>query len=227
MPARTYVAGLFDVSGTEHATPGLVPAADWLRVRFLVAGGPLLPHPGDVSSHRMMLDLRRGALLSRGSRLKAPALGLHAHTLRLVSLSDRAIGLQLIQLDVESGTIDVTIEASFEGVDLGLIADRLDQDLGVCTAQSGKHLAMASEPSLQIDGRVQPPTRLGELTWSWNWQCRPGQIVCFQRFVAVVRSDIPNTDPGPEARDKLQGALHLGWGGVFAAHELAWDKALA
>jgi trehalose/maltose hydrolase-like predicted phosphorylase len=225
VPARTYVAGLFDVSGIEHQTPGLVPAADWLRVRFLVAGEPLLLHPGDVSSHRMTLDLRRGALLSRGSRLKAPALGLHAQTLRLVSLSDRAIGLQLIQLEVESGAADVTIEASFEGVELGLMNDRLDQDLGVWrTAQSGKHLAMASEPSLQIDGRVHPPTPLGKLTWSWSWKCRPGQVVCFQRFVAVVRSDLPDTDPGPEARDKLQSALHLGWNGVFAAHESAWAK---
>ena len=40
VPARTYVAGLFDVSGTEHQTPGLVPAADWLRVRFLGRRAP-------------------------------------------------------------------------------------------------------------------------------------------------------------------------------------------
>ncbi len=126
VPARTCVAGLFDVSGTDHHTPGQVTAAHWLRVRFLVAGEPLLLHPGDVSSHRMTLDLRRGTLLSQGSRVKAPVLGLHARTLRLVSLSDRAIELQLIQLEVESGTIDVT---------------------------------MASEPSLQIDGRAYPPAR--------------------------------------------------------------------
>jgi trehalose/maltose hydrolase-like predicted phosphorylase len=225
VPARTYVAGLFDVSGTEHQTPGLVPAADWLRVRFMVAGESLLLHPGDVSSHRMTLDLRRGALLSQGSRIRAPALSLHAQTLRLVSLSDRSIGLQLIQLHVESGAIDVAIEASFEGVELGLINDRLDQDLGVWhTTQTGKHLAMASAPSLQIDGRAHPPTALGKLTWSWSWKCRPGQVVCFQRFVAVVRSDVPGVDPGPEARDRLEGALHLGWSGVFAAHESAWAK---
>ena len=225
VPARTYVAGLFDVSGTEHQTPGLVPAADWLRVRFLVAGEPLLLHPGDVSSHRMTLDLRRGALLSQGSRIKAPDLGLRAQTLRLVSLSDRAIGLQLIQMEVDSGAVDVTIEASFEGMELGLIHDRLDQDVGVWhTTQTGKHLAMASEPALQIDGRVHPPSARGKLTWSWSWKCRPGQVVCFQRFVAVVRSDIPDTDPGLEARDKLQSALHLGWSGVFAAHESAWAK---
>jgi trehalose/maltose hydrolase-like predicted phosphorylase len=40
VPARTCVAGLFDVSGTDHQTPGLVQAAHWLRVRFLVAGEP-------------------------------------------------------------------------------------------------------------------------------------------------------------------------------------------
>jgi trehalose/maltose hydrolase-like predicted phosphorylase len=31
VPPRTYVAGLFDTAGTERATPGLVPAADWLQ----------------------------------------------------------------------------------------------------------------------------------------------------------------------------------------------------
>ena len=64
VPPRTYVAGLFDTPGTERAIPGLVPAADWLQVRILLPGGPLVHHPGDVSSHRMTLDMRRGALLS-------------------------------------------------------------------------------------------------------------------------------------------------------------------
>ena len=44
-PARTYVAGLFDTLGADHAVPGLVPAADWLQVRILLAGRPLLLPP--------------------------------------------------------------------------------------------------------------------------------------------------------------------------------------
>ena len=41
VPARTYVAGLFDTPGTGPGAPGLVPAADWLQVRILLPGGPL------------------------------------------------------------------------------------------------------------------------------------------------------------------------------------------
>jgi trehalose/maltose hydrolase-like predicted phosphorylase len=71
VPARTYVAGMFDTPGTGSAAPGLVPAADWLRVRFMLAGGPMVHHPGDVSSHRTTLDLKRGALLSSARWSKA------------------------------------------------------------------------------------------------------------------------------------------------------------
>ena len=75
VPPRTYVAGLFDTTGTEQAVPGLVPAADWLQVRILLPGGPLVHHPGDVSSHRMTLDMRRGVLLTEGHHLKTPDRG--------------------------------------------------------------------------------------------------------------------------------------------------------
>ena len=57
VPARTYVAGLFDTPGAERPIPELVPAADWLRVRILLPGGSLVHDPGDVSSHRMTLDM--------------------------------------------------------------------------------------------------------------------------------------------------------------------------
>jgi trehalose/maltose hydrolase-like predicted phosphorylase len=223
IPARTYVAGLFDTPATERATPGLVPAADWLQVRILLPDGPLVHHPGDVSSHRMTLDVRRGALLSESRQSKAADLGIRLRTLRLVSLSERTVGLQLIQLEIEDGVIDVTLEASFEGVELGLVTERLDQDLGAWhTQHSGKGLAMATASSLQIDGHDLPPTALGQLKWSWSWKSRPGQVVSFERSVAIVRSDTQGLDPGSEARDKLGFARQIGWRGVVAAHEAAW-----
>ena len=144
-------------------------------------------------------------------------------TLRLVSLSERAVGLQLIQLEIEDGEVEVTLEASFEGVNLGLVSEQLDQDLGVWRTQhSGKSLAMATASSLQIDGHDLPPTALGQLKWSWSWTSRPGQVVCFERSVAVARSDTQGLDPGRGARDKLGVARHFGWRGVVAEHEAAW-----
>ena len=222
-PSRIYVAGLFDMAGIDHAVPGLVPAADWLQVRILLAGAPIVHHPGDLSSHRMTLDMRRGALLSHGHHSNSPDIIARVRSLRVVSLSERAVGLQLIQFEIEAGTVEVTLEASFEGMGLGLVPERTEQDLGVWrTHDSGKRLAMASASSLQIDGDDLQPTTLGKLTASWTWRVRPGQVVFFQRSVAVVRSDSDVLNPGTEAREKLGLARRAGWRAMVAAHEAAW-----
>ncbi|MEO6945915.1 MAG: glycosyl hydrolase family 65 protein, partial [Nitrobacter sp.] len=223
VPPRTYVAGLFDTASTATATSDLVPATDWLEVRILLPGGPLVRHPGDVKSHRMALDLRRGCLLAESRQLKAPGAAMRLRTLRLVSLSERAIGLQLIQLDVEDGEVDVTLEASFAGVDLGLIVARIDHDLGIWrTHKSGKALGMAVAWSLRIDGHDLTPTVIGPLQCSWSWKSRPGQIVCFERVVAAVRCDAEHCDPGSEAQVRLSAARRHGWQDIVAQHEAAW-----
>ncbi len=81
---------------------------------------------------------------------------------------------------------------------------------------------MASASSLQIDGDDLQPTTLGKLTASWTWRVRPGQVVFFQRSVAVVRSDSDVLNPGIEAREKLGLARRAGWRAMVAAHEAAW-----
>jgi trehalose/maltose hydrolase-like predicted phosphorylase len=227
-PPRTYVAGLFGTPGAEPSTPGLVPAADWLQLRILLPGGPLVPHPGDMSSHRMTLDMKRGALLSAFHRLKAPDasdpdVSIHGRTLRLVSLGERAIGLQLLQFEIEEGEVEITLEASFEGLDLGLVAERLDDDIGLWrTHCTGKRLAMATSSALRVDGRQLAPTASGAFKRSWTWTSRRAQVVDFERLVAVVRSEAPDRDPSEEARRELGGAGRLGWRGVIATHEAAW-----
>jgi trehalose/maltose hydrolase-like predicted phosphorylase len=223
VPPHTYVAGLFDTPGTTPAISQLVPAADWLQVRILLPGGAVVHHPGDASSHHMTLDVKRGALLAECDLLKPADVRIRVRSLCLVSLSERAVGLQLIHLEIEDGEVEVTFEASFEGVNLGLVSDRFDQDLGVWrTQRSGKSLAMATSSSLQVDGQDLPATALDPLKWSWSWKSRAGQIACFERTVAVARGDTQDLDPSRLARDKLDVARRLGWRGVLAAHEAAW-----
>ncbi|PPQ39803.1 glycoside hydrolase family 65 protein [Rhodopila globiformis] len=225
VPPRTYVAGLFDTPGTDGAVPELMPAANWLAVRVLIAGQPLVYHPGDVSLYHMSLDMRRGVLFSEGHHARAGGHDVHVRNQRLVSLGDRSLGLQVIGFDIRSGDGDVTLEAWFEGTELGLVPEHVTEDLGLWRTQhSGKRLAMAASASLQIDGRVCPPVSRGPLTWSWTWTLRPGQAVSFQRMVSVVRSDSATIDPGPEARKRLSQAHHLGWHGVRAAHDAAWAE---
>ena len=223
IPSRTYVAGLFDTPDPGHAVPILVTAADWLHIRVTRLGGLLVRHPAELGSHRAILDMRRGAFLSE-SQMNEPV-SVQVRTLRLVSLSQRGIGLQLIEFEFQHGEAEITLEAPFEGADLGLWPERLEQDIGVWrTKNSGKRLAMAAAATLQIDGRGVPPARLGELAWSWTWKCREGQVVQFARYVAVARSDTQELDPAQIARDQLRVARDLGWCGIVREHEAAWSK---
>jgi trehalose/maltose hydrolase-like predicted phosphorylase len=222
-PPRTYVAGLFDTLGAGQPIPGLVPIPDWLRVRVSLRDGAPVPVHDAVSFHGRTLDLRRGVLLT-GSRLAlAPGVTIRGRVLRLVSVGERAIGLQLISLEVEAGEVEVTLEASFDGLEFGLAAERLELDLGVWrTNASGKRLAIAAAGSLQVDGETLIPRGIGPFKQAWTWTTRPGQVACFERTVAVIRSDVSDLEPGSDARNQLGIARKLGWHGVLARHETAW-----
>ena len=225
IPPRTYVAGLFDTPEAEQAIPVLVPAASWLKVHISVPGKPLADHPFDVPSHQMTLDMRRGLVLTQWHHCHANEVSMHLRTLRLVSLSERAAGLQVIHLEIDKGEAEITLEASFEGLDLGLVCERLSSGLGVWRTQySGKRLGMATTLSLHLDGNELPAEVNGPLTCCWRWKCRPGQTVYFERMVALVRSDSEAVDPGPLAREKVRAARKLGWLGMIAEHEAAWAR---
>jgi trehalose/maltose hydrolase-like predicted phosphorylase len=220
---RIYVAGLFDTPNTEPPVPALVPAADWLRARILVNGKPVLRHSGNTLSQRRILDMRRGAMLTDWRQRDPGGVIVHASTLRVVSLAERTIGLQLVRLEIEQGEAEITFEALFEGLGLGLEPVRLERDLGVWrTEQSGKGLAMAGMAAFQLGATEIAPSALGPFKWSWSWRSVPGQAGNFQRLVAVTRTDVVGADPGPAARQSLEGARGIGWRGVLAAHEAAW-----
>jgi trehalose/maltose hydrolase-like predicted phosphorylase len=223
-PPRTFVAGLFDISSPEQPIPGLVAGADWLKVRMKAFGAPLIPHPADILSYRATLDMRRGVLLT-GGRVRKRGGPVRVRTLRLVSLSERALGLQLAELEIEQGGFEVTLEASLQEADPGLSAELLEEDLGVWRTQySGKRLAIAGTSTLLIDGHELAPARPDRFTWLWTWRTRAGQVVSLQRLVAVVRSDSQEPDPGKLARSKLGAARQIGWRQVLAEHETAWSR---
>jgi trehalose/maltose hydrolase-like predicted phosphorylase len=222
---RSYVAGLFDTPNIEPPVPALVPMADWLRVHVRLNGEPLQLRSGHMLSHCRILDMRRGVLIVDWHQRDPQDIVVRVRTLRLVSQAERAIGLQLLLLEVEEGGVEVTLEAEFDEAGLGLEVVRLEQDLGVWrTEQSGKGLGMASAAALQLGGRDLAPSALGPLKWSWSWTSVPGQLASFERFVTVVRSEDWHEDPGAAAREMLGRARRLGWHSVLAAHEAAWAE---
>jgi trehalose/maltose hydrolase-like predicted phosphorylase len=224
VPHRAYVAGLFDMPGPEHSIPALVPAPGWQQFRIMLPDGPFVRHPAEAISHRTTLDMRRGVLLTGCRLTDHPAIAVRVRTLHLLSLSERGIGVQVIELKIEEGEIEVAVEASFEGLRLGLKSERIEQDLGVWrTKYSGKRVAMAAVLSLQIDGSEVAPARPGPFMWSWHWKTRPGQIVCAARMIAVARSDELDADPGRVAWEKIGVARQVGWRKVVQEHEAAWS----
>ncbi|CAH2604703.1 Maltose phosphorylase [Rhodovastum atsumiense] len=220
---RTYVAGLFDTPDTDPPVPALVPAADWLRVRILVNGAPLLLREGHLLAHERKLDMNRGVMLTEWHQRNSRGVDVWVRTLRLVSLADRAVGLQLLRLELDRDNLDVRLEASFEGAGLGLDPVLVEPDLGIWrTWQSGKTLAMTGAASLHLDGREVMPSLRDHLRWSWNWQSVAGQVVALDRLAAVSRGDSPDGGAGRMAREALERNRAIGWRGVVAAHEAAW-----
>jgi trehalose/maltose hydrolase-like predicted phosphorylase len=167
----------------------------------------------------LALDVARGVLLIE--RRPQDGAGVHVRGLRLVSLHEHSAGLQLVQMEIEAGGLEVILEVSVDTSAPGLLPQRIEQDLGVWrTRHSGQSLAVAVAATLQIDGKNLSPGTRTPLTWTWRWTSRPGQVVGFQRRVAIVRSDSPGVDPGSAARDALD--RQIGWRNVLEAHEAAW-----
>jgi len=225
VPARTYVAGLFDTGATPEAVPALVPAAGWLDVHLRLGGQPLAPHPGDVTAHRIILDLKRGMLLTEWRAPPPSQSGVRLRTARLVSLRHRGIGLQLIQMEMDEGDIQATLEAGCEGLGVGLAPCVLEQALGAWrTRQSDMGLAMAVDVRLDTDDVEVVPDAMGPLQWSWTWATGPGQVVSFARLISIATSRESEPDVAVSARDRLKTAKALGWRGVLADHEAAWGE---
>jgi beta-phosphoglucomutase family hydrolase len=221
---RCYVAGLFDVPNIEPPVPALVPIADWSRVRITLNGNPLMAREGEVRVGTRTLDLRRGLLVSAWTHLTPAGITVEGHELRLLSLADRAIGLQLLRLSLDRDGVDVRLEASFSMAELGMEPMRLEQDLGTWRLHgTGKGIAMTGDATLRLDGDPLTADRPFPLRWVWRWRSVAGQAAELNRLVAVTRADTPEDDPSTRAGGVLSRNAMLGWRKVLSAHESAWD----
>jgi len=222
---RCYVAGLFDRPNTVPPVPALVPVADWSRVRLVLDDNPQLLLDGEFLASVRRLDMRRGILLSDLSYRAHAGITISSGELRLVSLADRAAALQLLRFSLDRDGIDVTLEANFAMAGMGMEPLQLDRD--VCawrTEGSHKAVAMAGSVTLRTDGRPLLPERSFSLRWIWRWRSVAGQVLELDRLVTVARSDSLADDPAPVAADALARGRALGWRGVLAAHETAWQQ---
>src|SRR5262249_3205567 len=83
---------------------------------------------------------------------------------------------------------------------------------------------MAGAANLRLDGVVLEPLRPFSLRWVWQWRSVAGQVAELDRLVAVARANSREDDPAPRAVVALERNTVIGWRGVVAAHEGAWEE---
>ena len=221
---RCYVAGLFDVPDTDPAMPALVPVADWSRLRIDLDGEPLVSRTGEELHATRLLDMRRGVLLSSWAHRTPAGILVEGKSLRLLSLADRATGLQLYWLRLDRDGVGVMLDASFAMAGLGMEPVLLEQDIGSWrTETTDKGVAMAGATQLRLDGACLAAERPFPLHWVWRWRSVAGQAVELVRLIAAARADTLLDDPVPGARAALARSRALGWCRALAAHEEAWQ----
>jgi len=221
---RCYVAGLFDVPNMEPPVPALVPVADWSRVHIQLDGVALLARDGETTFGARQLDMRSGVLLSSWTHRTPAGVTFEVRELRLLSLADRAVGLQLIRFSLDRGGVEVKLEASFSMAGLGMEPMRLEPSLGAWRlVATGKSVAMTGDATLRLDGNILEPARPFPLRWAWNWRSVAGQVGEFHRLVGVARGDgKKDDDPVAPASAALERSRSQGWRAVLDAHKAAW-----
>jgi trehalose/maltose hydrolase-like predicted phosphorylase len=221
---RCYVAGLFDLPNMEPPVPALVPIADWSRVRILLNGKPLLAREGEAKVATRRLDMHRGALLSDWTHRTPAGIVMTGSEVRLLSLADRAIGLQFLRLSVDRDDVDIAVEAKFSLAGLGMEPVRLERNLGAWrTEGTQREVAVAGAATLRLGGDVIEPRRPFLLRWVWQWRSIAGQVAELDRLVAVARSESREDDPAPRAAAALARNAVMGWRKVRSAHDDAWQ----
>ena len=116
------------------------------------------------------------------------------------------------------------LEASFGMAGLGMEPLRLAPELGAWrTEGSTKGVAMTANVTLRAGAAQLVSECPFPLRWIWRWSSVAGQVVEFDRIVAVARSDTLADDPAPAAEAALARNQVSGWRAVLAAHETAWQ----
>ena len=188
-------------------------------------GELLLARQGQILADTRKLDLRRGLFLPAWTHRTPSGITVSGRGLRLLSLADRAMGLQLLRAEIDRGGVDVTLEATFAMAGLGMEPILLEHDLGAWrTEGTGKAVAMAGAAALRLDGKLLEPDRTFPLRWVWRWRSTAGQVAELDRMVSVARANTPEDDPAAQAGAALERSRALGWRAILAAHEAAWNE---
>lgn len=216
-PPRAYVAGDFASDGAGAAALGGAP--ERLTLLLSIDGRPLTTDGG--VAWRRMLDLSRGVLALSWDPREAEAALTHLRVLRLLSLADRSLDLQLAALGFGRAA-DVTLETHWRRTPNAAAGQTLAD--GTRLWRGARHtLARSSHIALHVDGRVLEPEPAGG-GWRWRWRSAAGRTARLEVISALARADDPQDDAAAQARAACKAAVSAGRVELMARHNQAWDE---
>jgi kojibiose phosphorylase len=151
----TFIAGVYANPTAPRTTPGLARGPDWMSLSGHLDGNAMQLEGSQPIEHRRILDLRQG-LLWREWRHEDPA-GRRTHLvgLRLASLADRHLLLQLVALTPENHSSTLQLVSRIEiARETGYTAN--DTSLGLAPA--------AAATDSDLDPRAAPEITPGRST---------------------------------------------------------------
>jgi trehalose/maltose hydrolase-like predicted phosphorylase len=247
----TFLNGVFDAASQAVAqaaatperqviaapTPELVVAPDWSKLRLVVGGAPLTVETAEVLDHRRVLDLRRGVLV-REWRLRAGGDTTRLRSLRFVSLEDRHVLGQVLEVVAEDWSGLVTVEAIVDGdvaneggarhlvghrarrVEGGMLLETVttQRRIGICLAASTE---LATQDGRGLAGEDQP----GELALvcRYRFEASPGQVWRLEKLVTVFTGR-DDADPAGRAVQRLREVAAAGLPAVLERSAAAWAE---
>lgn len=219
---RTFVAGLFDMLDRDPPIPALVPAPDWMRLKLLTDDQPLAFENGVEVDGGRVLDFRRGLVVSEWRFRRGADHIIRLRTLRFVSLAQRALAGQIVQVTADRLT-HVELQALVAPLD-GLELERADAQLSLWrTPRLRRRLAVAMDARLDVDGQnPRLPRPYGDQRAVWGWSAAPGHPGTMTRLVTMARAD--QDDPAPRALAELAQARRLGPLRSLQRHVQAWAE---
>lgn len=218
---RTFIAGLFDTVPGKTPHSALVPGPDWLRLNLTAGHTPVTLDSGTTLVHRRTLDFQRGVLLTEWRQCVPSGQTIHLRALRCVSLANRSLALQIIQITVDQPT-RLTLEACLAAPEDGLHAVPVAADLLAWrTHHSRRYLAATMSATLTIGAQRYQPLVQRVDRQCWQWLAQPNQPAICIRYVALARGETlgaaQHTVRAARAAARRAGPVKL-----LAAHEQAW-----
>ncbi len=220
---RSYVAGFFGPKLDGATGRGLIPGPDWSGIQIALDGQPLTLKAGETMSHSRTVDLQRGLLITHWRQRQASGRIVQVRTLRLASLADRSLGLQVAEIRVRWNAA-MTLETLVTPT-TGAIAGTEDV-AGVTVWQaedSQNRLAFATDYQLRVGQQAVRGEDAGGLSHRWRFNVTPREPATFTRIVAVVRDGI-NSELERKALSRIRRAHRAGPERLVAAHTAAWRE---